>query len=392
VTTIAPSTLHQEPLYLDHAASTPPAEEVVEEMLPWLQTLHANPHSDHRHGQRAAVAIERARAEVAELIGADPEDIVFTSGATEANNLALQGWLNAERPVRRLAVSAIEHKSVLEIATALQYRGVEITPLTVNREGRILLGQETLAAANKDARQLLTLAHVNNEIGTAQAPSEASAAAHARGWRIHMDASQSAGKLPIDVREDAIDFLSVSSHKLYGPGGIGALYIDSELRQEMQPVMFGGGQEAGLRPGTVPAFLAVGFGAAARLALRRMATDAVHLREVAREFLSALDHAGVAYKIVGDPVTRAPGHVSLQLPGIDAEDLLTVVSPELSASTGSACNSGELRASHVLRGLGMDERTASEVVRVSFGRSSTLSQAKRAADIFQSGVYRQGSR
>lgn len=385
---------HPEPLYLDHAASTPPAEEAIEAMLPWLRNSHANPHSDHHHGRQAAAAVERARAEVAELIGADPEDVVFTSGATEANNLALQGWLGAEGFVRRLAVTAIEHKSVLEVATALRERGVEITRLAVNVEGRLVFSQieGALASATAGARQLLTLAHANNEIGTVQALAEIAEAAHHRGWRIHVDAAQSVGKLPIDVRADAIDLLSVSSHKLYGPGGIGALYVDAELSRDLQPVMFGGGQENGLRPGTIPTFLAVGFGAAARVALRRMTDDALHLQAIARQFVSALDQGGVAYQVVGDPIARLPGHVSLRLPGVDAEDLLAMVSPELSASTGSACTSGELRASHVLRALGMSECAASEVVRVSFGRASTLEQAQRAASIFQRSIQRQRAR
>lgn len=385
---------HHEPLYLDHAASTPPAEEVIEAMLPWLRDSHANPHAGHRHGQLAAAAIERARAEVAELIGADSEDVVFTSGATEANNLALQGWLGTGAAGRRLAVSAIEHKSVLEVAVALRERGVEITRLPVNAEGKLESRQieAALVSATTATRQLLTIAHANNEIGTVQALAEIASAAHVRGWRIHVDAAQSAGKLPIDVRADTVDLLSISSHKLYGPGGIGALYVEPDLRSELQPVMFGGGQEDGLRPGTIPTFLAVGFGAAARVSRQRMIDDAVHLHTMARQFMSALDDRGVMHQVVGDPISRLPGHVSLRLPGVDAEDLLALVSLELSASTGSACTSGELRVSHVLRALGMSESEASEVVRVSFGRSSTLVQAQQAASIIQHGIQRQGTR
>lgn len=375
------------PLYLDHAASTPTAPEVIDAMLPWLREAHANPHSSHSHGLRAAAAVESARDEVAALIGAPADEIIFTSGATESNNIALLGLLSQAGLERSLAVSLIEHKSVLEVAEALRARGVEVVRLPVDATGRLQISDiEDHSRTTGRAQRLLSFAHANNEIGTVQALADVVATAHGRGWQVHVDAAQSAGKLPLDVVADDVDLLSLSSHKIYGPGGIGALFIHSALRAQLRPIMFGGGQEAGLRPGTIPTFLAVGFGAAARLAKARMRLDFSMMQSVAQAFLLGLKRGGVAYELLGDPLARLPGLLSIRLPGIDADDLLGRIAQEVSASTGSACSAGELRASHVLRGLGMDERSASEVIRLSFGRSSSVEQGSSAAAIVQAGV------
>lgn len=379
------------PIYLDHSASTPPSDEVVEAMLPWLHEMHANPHSDHLHGQRAAAAVEHARAAVADLIGADPEDIIFTSGATEANNIALYGLLARSEGTRRLAVSDSEHKSVLEVAHFLSTQGVELTRVPVDARGVIAADALARCLALERAVEVgvMTFAHANNEIGTVQKLPELSDVIHQHGFLCHVDAAQSVGKIPLDVIHDGIDLLSVSSHKVYGPSGIGALYIAPDVVGGMTPLMHGGGQERGLRAGTIPPFLAVGFGVAAALAQRRMSDDARHLQSLALQFQMALKEHGVAFSLLGESSHRLPGHLSLWLPGVDASDLLSLLAPHLSASTGSACTSGELQASHVLRAIGMDSHCASEVVRITFGRASSSDDALDAAAILYRGIQQQ---
>lgn len=372
------------PMYLDHAASAPPREEVVESMLPWMRQWHANPHSSHFHGQRAAAAVEDALCAVGDLIGADPTEVILTSGATEANNLALQGWLTSESA--QLAVSPVDHKSILEVARMLRRRGVSVTELAVDRTGHVMVDQGALAA-KLGARSLLSVCHANSELGTVQRI-ECISKQLGEGWQLHVDASQSAGKVPIDVKRANIAFLSLSSHKMRGPGGIGALFVDVDVRGQLSPILFGGGQQRGVRPGTIPVFLAVGFGTAARLARARQQQEAASLTRAADVFLDRLKAQHVSHHVVGDPVHRLPGHVSVRIEGVDADDLLRVVSPRLSASTGAACQSGELAASHALRGIGLDEQAASEVVRISFGGDVSEERAATAAEIIAQGVAR----
>lgn len=361
----------KEPLYLDFAASTPPADEVVDAMLPWLRHAHANPHSEHFHGRRAAQALDNAREAVAALIGGQPEGVVFTSGATEANNLALKGLLSATGARTQLWLADTEHKSLREPARYLSKAGVVVTPVAVQGTG--LIDVATLAAALDTPGPtpgLIALGHGNNEIGTLQPIPALAECAHAYGHLLHVDAAQSAGRVPLDVEAMGCDLMCLSSHKLYGPAGIGALYVVPDLQDWIEPQLHGGGQERGLRSGTVPAFLAVGFGAAATLARQRVTQDATRQQQLAATFLAALSEQRVAFQLIGHPTQRLPGHLSLRFPGVDAEDLLALLAPALSASTGAACAAGELRASHVLRALGLDERVASEVVRFTFGRST----------------------
>lgn len=376
------------PLYLDYAASTPPDEEVVDSMLPWMREMHANPHSGHLHGQRAAAALQDAAATIADLIGADASEIVFTSGATEANNLALRGWL-AGHPAQ-LAVSSIDHKSILEVARGLGRQGVHVTELKADHNGHVIVGYEAL---RNDAieRNLISVCHVNNELGTIQRI-ESLAERLDNTWRLHVDASQSAGKIPIDVGRANIALLSLSSHKMYGPAGIGALFVDANIRKQMSPLLLGGGQQDGLRPGTVPVFLAVGFATAVRLAQARMEQDAATLEVAAEKFLQRLRELDISSEIIGDPTYRLPGHLSIRIRGIDADDLLNTVSPRISVSAGAACESGELLVSHALRGIGLNERAAAEVIRISLGRGVTVEQAVAAAEALADGVNQVNTR
>lgn len=368
------------PIYLDYAASTPPSEEVIDAMLPWLRSAHGNPHSEHWHGRRAAAAIENARADVADLIGASPREIIFTSGATEANNLALKGMLSGSSLRRQLWLSDLEHKSLREPARILATAGVHVHSLTASSSGRIDLDTFAHELDRYDAAPgLIAVGHGNNEIGTLQPIMDIAEYVHARGHVLHVDASQSAGRVPLNVDETGCDLLCMSSHKLYGPGGIGALYIAAELQHELQPQIHGGGQERGLRSGTIPTFLAVGFGTAASIARQALSEAQLHQVQLVERFLATLREHGLAYLLIGHSEQRLPGHASLRFPGVDAEDLLAMLAPSLSASTGSACAAGELRSSPVLRSLGLDEQAASEVVRFTFGRMSSLENAYRAA-------------
>jgi cysteine desulfurase len=374
---------------LDYAASTPPADEVVDAMLPWLRYAHANPHSEHWHGHRAGQAVDTAREAIADLIGGQVEGVVFTSGATEANNLALKGLLSATGLRRRLWLADIEHKSLREPARFLASVGVVVTPLAVQGTG--LLDEAAFIAALEGSRNtpgLIAIAHGNNEIGTLQPVAEFAERAHAYGHVLHVDASQSAGRVALDVETLGCDLLCLSSHKLYGPGGIGALYVTPDLRGDLQPLLHGGGQEGGLRSGTVAPFLAVGLGTAARLAQQRLAQDQTNQTQLAATFVEALKEQRISYELIGHPEQRLPGHVSLRFPGVDAEDLIAVLAPSISVSTGAACSAGELRASHVLRALGLNERAAGEVVRFTFGRSSRLDDALRAAGHVAAAVRR----
>ncbi|SEM51902.1 cysteine desulfurase [Pseudoxanthomonas sp. GM95] len=371
----------KEPLYLDFAASTPPADEVVEAMLPWLRHAHANPHSEHFHGRRAARAIDDAREAVAALIGGQPESVVFTSGATEANNLALKGLLSATGARTHLWLADTEHKSLREPARYLSGVGVVVTPLAVLGTGLVDMSRLTEAwGAPHITPGVVAIAHGNNEIGTLQPLPELAERAHAYGHLLHVDAAQSAGRIPLDVEAMDCDLMCVSSHKLYGPGGIGALYVAPAVQGQLEPQLHGGGQEGGLRSGTVPAFLAVGFGTAAKLARQRIVQDAARQQQLATGFLAALSRHGVAVQLIGHPTQRLPGHLSLRFPGVDAEDLLARLAPALSASTGAACAAGELRSSHVLRAVSLDERTAGEVIRFTLGRSTREDDIEVAAE------------
>ncbi len=375
------------PLYLDYPSSSPPAEEVIEAMMPWLRLSHANPHAEHLHGRLAADALESARISIADLVGALSEEIFFTSGATESNNLALQGMFSSSQGLRVLAVSNIEHKSILEVARFLSTEGVVVESLPADPLGRISSSSIDIAlASHTDAIKVAAIGHGNNEIGTVQDINAISRQVHKHNGLLHIDASQSVGKIALDVTASEIDTASISSHKIYGPSGIGALFVASDLRHSIRPMMYGGGQESGLRPGTVPVFLAVGFGAAAKIAARQMHEDQHHLTNLAEIFRSELSTQGIQYLLQGDPGSKLPSIISMRLPGINAADLLSVVASELSASTGAACMSGELRASHVLSAIGLNEQDASEVIRIGFGRETSTVDAKVAALVLKSGI------
>ncbi|HXF82924.1 MAG TPA: cysteine desulfurase NifS [bacterium] len=355
-------------VYADHGATTPVDPRVVQAMLPYFTEAFGNPGSIHAWGQQAREAVDRARELVAGALGAAPSEVVFTSGATEADNFALIGAALAhEGRGRHIITTQIEHHAVLEPCRFLEGRGFEVTYLPVDRAGRV--DPDDVRRALRDETILVSVMHANNEVGTLQPIAEIARVARERGVLVHTDAAQSFGILPVDVRALGVDLLAVSAHKRYGPKGVGALYV----RQGTSLVRLhhGGAQERNRRAGTenVPAI--VGFGEAARLALGVMAEEAARLAALRDQLAAGL--AGIpGAHLNGHPTERLPGIVSVSFEGADSETLLLALDRAgIAASSGSACTSGSLEPSHVLRALGLPEAMARGTVRFSLGRSTT---------------------
>jgi cysteine desulfurase len=367
------------PVYLDGFSSLPIAPEAKTAIIDAL-SRPGNASSPHRAGEEAARRIAQARGEVADLIGATPGEITFTSGATEANNVALVGAARALRMEgvkrTRILVSAIEHKAVIEPAQALTREGFEVTLAPVNRFGELDLSafRELL----DDCVLLASVMTVNNETGVIQPVREAAAAAHEVGALFHTDAAQAAGKLPLDVTDLDADYVSLSGHKLYGPMGIGALYVAASAPKP-QPLCYGGGQQGGLRPGTEPIALIAGFGAAAKLAAKELEADAEHGRDLARLFLDELAARQVRFSLVSDDREVVPGGLSIRINGADADQLCAMLADKVQLSTGSACTSGQLRTSHVLEAMGLSSGEAAEVLRAFCHRYLNAEDIRSAA-------------
>jgi cysteine desulfurase len=359
-------------IYLDHLASTPLDPEVRAAMLPWLDPARAgNPHSEHPAGWTAMKAVEAARASVAELIGARPSEIVFTSGATEANNLALFGMAE---DARQIIVSAIEHPSVLEPAAALGAGGTPVQVLATDSAGRIDLDE--LEGLLSQGPALVSIMAANNEIGTLNPLAQIGALCRSRGAIFHCDAVQALTTQTIDVAALGIDLLSLSGHKLYGPQGISALYVRGGIA--LRPLTHGGGQQGGRRAGTLPVALCVGLGAACRLALAHRHADKERLAALRDRLLAALAQ-GVPRLWRNGPDTEVlPGCLNVTIPGLDAADFLLDL-PELAISTGSACSSTADAPSHVLRAIGLSAEDAHGSLRFGLGRGTTAADIGKAA-------------
>ena len=375
-------TIRADAIYLDYQATTPMDTRVLEAMLPYLTSNFGNPHStQHVFGQDADDAVETARKEIATLIGADSREIIFTSGATEANNLAIIGAGRFRQRigdgVARVLTFATEHKCVLASVAALAHEGFETEILPVQPDGLIDLGllEEKLSVPTT----LVSLMAVNNEIGTIQPIAEAARLTRAAGALLHVDAAQATGKIPLDMSTTDIDLLSISAHKMYGPKGIGALYIRRRPRARLLPLIHGGGQERGFRSGTLPAPLCVGFGKAAVLAKAEMTEEAERLAHIRGSFLAALDDAGAPYTINAGMERRIPGNLNLAFDGADALPLINAA-PDVAISTGSACSSASVEPSYVLRAIGLSPADAARSVRIAFGRQTTEAEAVRAAE------------
>ncbi|QCF27477.1 cysteine desulfurase family protein [Hydrocarboniclastica marina] len=370
-------------IYMDYQATTPVDERVLEEMLPHFTRFFGNPHSsDHALGWSADRAVEIARGKIAFLIGANSEEIVFTSGATESNNHVLSAVAKANRSRRRkLVVAATEHKCVLATAeTVADEFGLTLEVVPVHADGRI--DQDAYRHLLDEDVLLVAIMAVNNEIGSIQDISMLAALAHEYGALFHCDAAQAPVAIDLDVASLGVDFLSLSAHKIYGPKGVGALYVRSELQSSFPPLIHGGGQQGGLRSGTLPTPLCVGFGRAAEIMMEEAVGERARLRGLKVRFFEGLSAAGVRYEVNGSTDARAhPGNLSIQFAGVDAHWLLTSLQPHLCASTGSACNSGTIDQSYVLQAIGLDRERAASSIRFSLGRFSDEQQVDDAVKL-----------
>lgn len=358
-------------IYLDNQATTPVDPRVVAAMRPFWEEEFGNPHSlEHGAGRRAADAVEAARAEVAALIGAQPAEIVFTSGATEANNLAIKGAARfaGAAPRRRVITAATEHKCVLESVRDLGQEGFEAVVLPPRADGVLEPARLTEALAVPTLLVSVMLAH--NETGVVQDVPALAALVRQAGAKMHSDLAQAAGKIPIDVGAMGLDLASVSAHKLYGPKGIGALYVRRRPRMRLAPLFSGGGQERGLRPGTLPTPLIVGFGEACRLAREALTREPARLHALRERLLAGLNAAIPGLAVNGALDRRLPGNLSLRFPGTTALALIEAC-PALALSTGSACTSGDIAPSHVLTALGLTPAEAAATLRIGIGRFTT---------------------
>jgi cysteine desulfurase len=377
-------------MYLDNQATTPTDPRVLRSMIRFLEAdAVGNPHSEHFAGRRAAAAVEHARGQVADLIGVRAEEIVFTSGATEANNIAIQGIANAAgRRVNHVVTCATEHKCVLECVQYLGDKGFKVDVLPVGHDG--LLDLDLLRDRITDRTALVSIMAANNEIGVLQPISQIADICRSRDVIFHTDAAQAAGKIPFDAAAMGIDLVSLSGHKLYAPIGIGALFVSDDSPVKPEPLFKGGGQERGLRSGTVAAHLAVAMGAAAEIAKNELATDAASAASLRQLFLDIVATRIPSSVVNAAGAPRLPGNLSLRFPGIDADHLVGALQPHLAVSTNAACSSGVIEPSHVLLALGLTDSQAKSAIRVGFGRFNTPQEVESAAELLCATVEKIG--
>ena len=360
----------EQPIYLDYQATTPLDLRVGEAMAPfWTQTF-GNPHSEgHRFGWEAKQAVEAARGQVANLIGADDDEIVFVSGATESCNLALRGVTATAEERRQVITLATEHPAVLETVQWLGCHGFDVEILPVKGDG--LLDLSRLKEALSDQTLLVSVMLANNEIGVIQPLTEVSALCRDAGAIVHTDATQAIGRINVDVDELGVDLLSFSGHKIYGPNGVGALYVRHSPAVRLVPILTGGSQEQCRRPGTVATPLVVGLGKACEIASTQWRTDAERLRSLTGRLLSELTREFPHLLLFGHPECRIPGNLSIGFPGVLAEHLVNAVSEQVAISTGAACSTGSPEPSRVLLALGVGAEIAATGARISLGRFTT---------------------
>jgi len=375
-------------VYLDNAATTAVDPRVIEEMLPCLgpDGDYANPSSvGHAPGRRARARVEQARGEVAELVGADPVQVIFTSGATEADNLGLLGAARFYRERgRHVVTSRTEHPAVLDACRQLEREGCAVTYLKPGVDGIVVPAQ--VEEALRSDTILVSLMHVNNEIGVVQDVAAVGRLCRSRGVLFHVDAAQGVGKLALDVERDCIDLLALTAHKVHGPKGVGALCVRREPRLGLVPLLHGGGQERGLRSGTLPTHQVVGMGAALRIAALEMAADAARITRL-RERLWQGIAVMPGVTLNGHPTRRVPGILSVSIDGVEGESLLYAL-PGLAVASGSACATSTGEPSYVLRALGRSDRLAQSTLRLSLGRFSTEADVERAIEAIVTAVSR----
>ena len=375
-------------IYFDHSATTPLDPRVLEAMLPFLSGSFGNPSSMHYEGRIARAAVEVARAQVAGLIGAVPEEIVFTASGTEANNLALIGAIRATGAPGHIVTSSIEHAAVLETCRFLAERGNRVTYLPVDCDG--IVRMEALLQALQSNVTIVSIMAANNVVGTLQPIEELAHFARLNGALFHTDAVQAGGKIPIDVNQFGVDLLSLSAHKLHGPKGIGALYVHKGTR--LAPIIFGGGQERGLRSATENVAGIVGFGAAAEIARAELDAEAARLQRFRERILQELGRRLPEMYVFGHSTQRLPGHLSVGLRGQEREVarlLEDLDSAGVALSAGSACSAHHSgKASGVLLSMGYDEERAHGLIRISLGRFNTEAEVERFIEVFVSAVRR----
>jgi cysteine desulfurase len=357
------------PVYMDYAATTPVDQRVVDAMIPWLREHHGNPASrSHAWGWEAEAAVEKAREQVAELIGADPREIIWTSGATESDNLAIKGAAHFyQGKGKHLITVKTEHKAVLDTMRELERQGFEVTYLDVQEDG--LVNLDAFKAAIRPDTILASVMLVNNEIGVVQDVDALGAICREKGVIFHVDAAQATGKVQIDVSKQPIDLMSLASHKIYGPKGIGALYVRRKPRIRLEAQIHGGGHERGMRSGTLPTHQIVGMGEAYRLAKEEMAKDNEKAWALHNRLVAGLRDLEEVY-LNGHPTQRVPQSINMSFNFVEGESLIMGVKG-LAVSSGSACTSASLEPSYVLRALGRSDELAHSSLRITIGRFTT---------------------
>ncbi len=377
------------PIYLDYAATTPVDEQVAERMCGYLTRTgeFGNPASrSHRFGWAAEAAVEAAREQVAALINADPKEIIWTSGATEANNLALKGAAHFyTKRGRHLVTCKTEHKAVLDTCRQLEREGYEVTYLDPEPSGLVDLGK--LEAALRPDTVLVSLMHVNNEIGVIQDLAAIGRLTRERGILLHVDAAQGAGKVPLDLGQlEGVDLMSLSAHKVYGPKGIGALYVRRKPRVRLEAQIHGGGHERGLRSGTLPVHQIVGMGEAFRIAREELAAEGVRILVLRERLWAGLRKIPEVY-VNGDLIQRVPGNLNVSFAFVEGESLIMALK-DIAVSSGSACTSASLEPSYVLRALGRPDELAHSSIRFSIGRYTTEAEIDATIELVQAAVGR----
>jgi cysteine desulfurase len=378
----------KKPVYLDYQATTPCDPRVVEKMLPYFTEMFGNAHSvTHSFGWQAEEAVELAREQVAELIGAEAKEITFTSGATESNNLALKGLAHFYGTKKNHIVTvATEHKCVLEAAHRLEREGYEVTILGVKPDG--LIDLDLLDSTLTERTLLVSVMGVNNEIGVIQPLAEIGALCRAKGAFFHSDGAQSLGKIPLDVEAMSLDLLSLSGHKIYGPKGIGALYVRRKPRIRLTAEMDGGGQERGVRSGTLPTPLIVGFGEACRIAKAEMEEEGKRLKRLRDRLYQGIAGRLEGVGLNGSADKRIPGNLNLSFAWVEGDQLLRGLT-DVAVSTGSACSAATIEPSYVLRALGLNSELAHASLRIGLGRFTTEDEIDFAIEAIVGTVERQ---
>lgn len=381
------------PIYLDYQSTTPTDPRVVDAMVPYFYERFGNPHSrSHAYGWEAEEACEIAREHVADLIGANPKEIVFTSGATESNNMSVKGVARFYKAKKNHIITvATEHKCVLDSCRHLEQEGFEVTYLSVDEDGYVRVSD--IEAAIKDTTVLVSVMAVNNEIGVVQPLKEIGALCREKGVFFHTDAAQAFGKIPLDVNEMNIDLMSISGHKIYGPKGVGALFVRRRPRVRLEPLISGGGQERGFRSGTLSTPLVVGLGKAAEIAKQDMQKDHDHIMALRKRLFDGIV-GEIAEVHINGCKEREPsiaqaiaGNVNISFAYIEGESMLMAIR-ELAVSSGSACTSASLEPSYVLKALGVGEDLAHTSIRFGIGRFTTKEEIDKAIEIVRNNVDR----